>query len=101
MRISEKPSKAKPPKQKLDPPLEPQVVVVHVDQAQDQAPPNQQEPPDTNPPPHIPNPPLLPTHIPDPEQPANQPPNPPPNQLPNPPPQAPIQPPNPPEIHLI
>ena len=73
------------------------MVVVPVDQAQDQAPPNQQEPQDRNPPPHIPNPPPLPAHIPDPEQPPNQPPNPPPNLLPNPPPHAPMQPPNPPE----
>ena len=94
-----------PPKQ--DPPLEPQVVVVPVDQAQDQDPPNPQNPQDTNPPPHIPNlppPPNLPAHLQNlPVQPPNseQPQGPPahmPNtmQLPNPPPQAPMQSQNPP-----
>ena len=113
------PSQKNPPKENLPkqiPPLEPQVVVVPVDQAQDQAPPNAQNPPDTNPPPHIPNPPppsnltvhlqnisahipntqpppLLPGHIPNP--PAQVPD---PEELQNPPPQVPypVQTPNPP-----
>ena len=100
------PPKKNPPKQ--NPPLEPQVVVVPVDQAQQQTPHNPQNPPDTNLPPHIPNPPPLsnlpghipkpPTQVPDPEQPQEplpQAPNP--VQPPNPPAHVPepVQPPNP------
>ena len=40
------------------------MVIVPVDQAKNQASPNQQEPQDTNPPLHIPNPPLLPAQMP-------------------------------------
>ena len=92
------PSEKNPPKQ--NPPLEPHVVVVPIDHAQNQVPPNPQNPPDTNPPPHIPNlPPLpnLPAHIPNPP-----PPTPLPGHIPNPPSQAadPMQPPNPP-VHVL
>ena len=62
--------------QKQNPPLEPEVVIVPIDQAQNQAPSNPQNLPDTGPPaqiPDLPSLPNLPAHIPNPPPLANLP----------------------------